>query len=224
MKALYAILFICCTVGQSRAQDFGADLKRMITVMQTKPFTALVEVQVKDGKKVIEKMSAEIAIDGNYYFSSMNGQVMVNGKTEMVIVSTQQKQLIVNNKITFANLPEKTQAESWGALKGITSLGKLNGLQGYRLPGDEMYSSTEIWFNADTGMLHQVIYHNANPLVGDPEDRWTSIEISYKTTWTKPDFKKYFDTSMYVTRKGDTYQPTSAYKAYTLLNYLNKAK
>jgi hypothetical protein len=215
MKVLIVISFyLLCLNGGSFGQDFGKALQNFAVALE-KPFSASIEIKIMDGNHHLETITGNIAKNGNLYYSSIQGITLVNTRDLSIIISKHNQNIEISESLKINNLPNLNNQE-WAKTNGTRWLGDKNNATGFLLPSDEYFSSTEIWFDKNTGMLQKVIYTMDN-YVGDEGDKWSRMEITYKTDWSKPN-TEYFNLKKYILSKAGGYYVTQAYHNYTLID------
>lgn len=216
MKALIAISFYTLFLtGVSAGQDF-AKAMQSFAIALNKPFSAVIEIRIMNGTKNIETITGNIAKDGNLYYSSIQGITIINTRDLSIIINKNNRTIEISESLDIKNLPSLNN-QDWAKLNGTRWLGDKKHVTGFLLPSDEYFSSTEIWFDKNTGMIHKVIYTMDN-YVGDESDKWTKMEITYKTDWNKPKHTDYFNIKKYILSKAGVFHATEAYHNYNIVD------
>lgn len=218
MRIILAILFLLSipAVGQ----DLAADLDRFQEALTSSPYRSDVSVEIRKEGRTLDRMESQIARNGDAYYSNSNGMILLNTGDELIMVSEHTKTIEIYSAPETQQAPDlKTVNDFRQMTDEVEYLGESEGLKGYKLNNaDPQYAFIELWFSKDTGMLAKVLFRNANPGMGDADEQWDMMLVTYKTEFSRSAARELIDIDRFLEKKGRKYVAAADYAEYTVKN------
>jgi hypothetical protein len=217
---LLVIHFYCCP---TEAQDFKADLmrvkwlfsdsKRIHAVISIKGFASKAGEDLFDEKAIVFK-------DSSKYYSQFNGMEMLLNDTYFVLVNHPLKriQFVLRTSQTINPMDGQNFLPNLDSLLRaygeVSYIGKTNELSHYEIiHGKGAMKSTNMYFNATSGMLKRIEYYYATGQI---------VQIEFEAFDTNPQWPhdKFSEAKYWATQNGKK-TVTPAFAGYKLISNAN---